>query len=102
VTTAAYLNTNYLCDVATNTGWDLVASHIREKTDVRQYPNAHHLAEYGWSKFGYELGGELVHLLKEHPPRKVDTLKTLKELAAMISGLDTAIDDCLVISDGLS
>ena len=101
MTVAAYLNERYLGDAATDAGWAKLAEHIRG-TSVREFPNAHHLAEFGWSHFVFELRQELRRIAREYAPSRSPVAKTLKEFIDMLSRTKLELDDALVISDGLA
>lgn len=98
MTMAAYAGTRHVADVATNRGWRDVVAYIR-KTDVRVYPNAHHLIEFGWHQFVPETIQELDAITKQHPPKQsVD--RTIQGLLAILRAHTKAA--AVVISDGLS
>ena len=102
MTIAAYIDGEFLADVATNKGWRDAASYVRNSTDVRAYPNLHHLIEYGWHHFLTEVHNELSKLLVEKPPRSKQVMTTLRGLADKLAGLRIMPDQVIVISDGLS
>jgi len=100
MTINAYLNEDYLADIATNEGWRRLAAHIRS-TGVVTYPNAHHLVEHGWTPYLSETRKELGLILKNKPPKDKNTLKTFRNLMAVLRKLKLKEDDALVVSDGL-
>jgi len=101
MTLAAYINERYLGDAATHSGWAKLAEHIR-LTSVRDFPNAHHLVDFGWSRFIFELREELRRIASQHPPSLPAVVKTLKELIDTLPQTKANPDDVLVISDGLA
>lgn len=101
MTLELYRNDDYVTTAGTNTGWNDLVRHVLEE-DAREFPNAHHLAEYGWGRFAEETHAELAAILAKRPPEHEPTRKLLAHLVEELSGIDFKSDDTITVTDGLS
>jgi len=102
MTLSIYRNDTFLGDAGTNVGWGKLTRYIQRHTDVRRYPNAHHLVMFGWGRFARETTNELQDILQNHPPSNVATLRLLQEILSRLHGQEFGVNDTITVSDGLS